>query len=447
MFDKKNVFVFGMARSGYEASKVLIKENANVTIYDSNEKQDLNHINELKSLGVKIIFGGYSFDMLNNIDLMVKNPGIKDSHELVCEAYKRNIPVINEVELAYELLPNVSIIGITGTNGKTTTTKLTYEIMKNAYADKVHLVGNIGYPLCSIVDKAKDGDIVVMEFSCQQSVNIKEFHPHVGLITNFSLAHIDMFKTYKNYKESKCKMVYNELESDIAILNSDDKDVIDCTLNAKCKKKYFSINDKRDCYLKDNTIYYDNKPVICISDIKIPGMHNVYNVMSAICIAKEYDVSDDIIKSTISNFKGVRHRLEYIDEIHGVMYYNDTESTNIKCAEIALSSFDKPIILILGGLDRGQNFDDLKSYMSNVKTIIGIGECRNRIEEFGKKLGINTYIFERLNEAFDKIQEISSAGDVVLLSPASASWDQYKECEERGDEFRNLVLKWREENE
>ena len=176
-----------------------------------------------------------------------------------------------------------------------------------------------------------------------------------------------------------------------------------------------------------------------IDDIKIKGMHNVENCMAAIMAVKEYNVSNDIIKRVISNFKGVEHRLEYVDTIDGVEYYNDTEATNIKCTQIALSSFNKPIILFLGGMERGQNFNDLTPFMNNVKAIIAIGTTRDRVEEYAKSINKEVYKYEYLNDGFSKVKEIAKSGDVVLLSPASASWDQYKECEVRGNEFKDRV--------
>ena len=209
--------------------------------------------------------------------------------------------------------------------------------------------------------------------------------------------------------------------------------------NIKSIKKYFSTKEKTNCYLKDNGIYYNDEKVIDTSIIKIPGIHNIENILGAILIAKEFKVSNDVINKVISNFNGVEHRLEFVDEIDGVRFYNDTEATNIKCTQIALSSFKEPIIVILGGLERGQNFDDLIPYSKNIKAIIGIGECRKRVEEFGKKINVVTYIHEHLKEGFKEIESIKEKGDIVLLSPASASWDQYPKCEVRGNEFKDLV--------
>ena len=441
MFENKKVLILGMARSGVAAAKTLIKRNNVVVINDIKEDHDKKIVNELEEMGCKLVLGFHPSDLLNDsFNYVIKNPGIRDDHKIIQEARNLGIPVINEVELAYNLLPDdVTLIGITGTNGKTTTTTLTYEIMHHAFGDKVHLAGNIGYPLCNILDSLKKNDIIVMEVSVQQSVNFDNFHPHIALITNYSPAHIDFLGTYENYKKTKAKMFYNQSKDDIAILNLNNKEVLEEMKNIKSNKKYFSSTEKTNCYLKDNTIYYNDEKVIDTSIIKIPGIHNIENILGAISIAKEFNVSNEVINDVIDNFYGVEHRLEYVEEIDGVKFYNDTEATNIKCTQIALSSFSKPTIIILGGLERGQNFDDLKSYIKNVKAIIGIGECRNRVKEFGEKNNISTYIHEYLKDGFKEIKNIMEEGDIVLLSPASASWDQYKECEERGKEFKELV--------
>ena len=443
MFENKKILILGMARSGVAAAKLLSKKNNKIIINDlkKEEYHDQNIIKELKNIGCEIILGTHPDDLLDeSFDYLIKNPGIRDDHQYIINARKLGITVINEVELAYELLPkDVTLIGITGTNGKTTTTTLTYEIMKKAFGKKVHLAGNIGYPLCSILDEVKKDDIIVMEVSVQQSMNIHKFHPHVALLTNFSPAHIDFLGSYENYKKVKAKMFYNQDENDIAIINLENSDSCDELKNIKSNKKYFSSKQKTNCYLLNDAIYYNNDKVLDTSIIKIPGIHNIENILGAISICKEFDVRNEVICDVISNFYGVEHRLEYVDEISGVKFYNDTEATNIKCTQIALSSFDKPIILILGGLERGQNFDDLKEYMTNVKAIIGIGECRNRVGDFGKKLNIDTFIYEHLADGFKKIINIMTKGNIVLLSPASASWDQYPECEVRGKEFKDLV--------
>mgnify|MGYP003298361044 CR=1 FL=1 len=444
MFQNNKVLILGMARSGYQAAKVLIDRGNDVYLTDmkSQEKQDVSQVNELRKLGVHLILGDNPDNLLDSsFDYLIKNPGVPIDHKYVLKAKNLGIEVINEVEMAYRLLPeDIDIIGITGTNGKTTTTTITYEIMHEAFGNRVHLAGNIGYPLSSILNDIKVGDIIVMECSCQQGENFVNFHPHVGVVTNFSEAHIDFMKTYEHYKNTKSKMFYNQHEEDIAILNYDNDDVIDEMKNIVSTKKYFSSKKKIDgCYLADGDIYYYDEKIMSIDDIKIKGIHNVENVMAAIMAVKEYNVSNEIIYKVVSNFKGVEHRLEYVDTVNGVEYYNDTEATNIKCTQIALSSFNKPTIIFLGGLERGQDFTLLSPYMKNVKAIIAIGQCRDRVAEYAKSIHKDVYIFEHLVDGFDKLNEIVYKGDVVLLSPASASWDQYKECEVRGAEFKNKV--------
>ena len=450
MFENKKILILGLARSGYQAAKLLIKRNNDVYLneFKTEDKLDKDQVEELRELGVNLIFGSHPDDLLDeSFDYLIKNPGVPIDHKYVLKARELGVEVINEVEMAYRLLPeNVSIIGITGTNGKTTTTTLTYEIMHEAYGDRVHLAGNIGYPLSSIVEDIKENDIIVMEVSCQQGENFKEFHPHVGVFTNLSEAHVDFMKTYEHYKETKARMFYKQDENDIAIMNHSNIDVMEELKNIKSIKKYFSSKESIEgCHLIDRDIYYYDEKVMSIDSIKINGMHNVENCMAAIMAVKEYDVSNEVICKVIEDFKGVEHRLEYVDTIDGVEYYNDTEATNIKCTQIALSSFKCPVILFLGGLERGQNFEELNNYMEHVKAIIAIGQCRDRVGEYAKSIGKDVYVYEHLSDGFDKVKEIVSPGDVVLLSPASASWDQYKECEIRGAEFKDKVKELKHE--
>lgn len=453
MFQNKKILILGMARSGYEAAKYLSKLDNTVVLNDGKEekKQNEAQVNELKSLGVELIFGSHPDQLLDSsFDYLIKNPGVPIDHKYVLKAKELGIEVINEVEMAYRMLPrDVTLVGITGTNGKTTTTTLTYNILKEAFKERVHLAGNIGYPLCSILDKLKKDDIIVMEVSCQQGENIKEFKPHIGLFTNIDQAHIDFMKTFEHYKEVKKRMFYNQTSEDIAILNMENEEVMKELKNIKSITKYFSSkNEINGAYVKNGIIYYYDEEVMKVSDIKIPGVHNLENCLGSMMIAKEFNVSNEIIDKVLSEFTGVEHRLEYVDTVNDVRYYNDTEATNIKCSQIALSSFSEPTTIILGGLERGQNFDDLIPFMNNVKNIIAIGQCRERVKEFGDKLSIPTYVYEKLEDGFKKSVEVTEKGGIVLLSPASASWDQYKECEIRGAEFKKYVkdMKEREKN-
>ena len=444
MFKNNKVFILGFARSGYEAAKLLIKRNCEVVLNDSKKEELLEQdkIKELRDLGVQFIFGSHPDDVLDSsFDYLIKNPGVPIDHKYVLKARELGIEVINEVEMAYRLLPKgIKIIGITGTNGKTTTTTLTYKILHNYFQDKVVLAGNIGYPLCSVLNDLNKDSILVMEVSCQQLENMSQFHPNVAVMTNLSPAHIDFLKSFENYKNVKTKLFQNQTSEDIAILNIDNDDVIKQTINILSHKEYFSSRDViHGCCLKGRDIYYYDEKIMSRDDIFIAGIHNVENCMAAIMVAKHFMVPNDVIVKTISEFKGVEHRLEYVDTVQDRKFYNDTEATNIKCTQIALSSFNHPTIIILGGLDRGQDFMELAPYMKYVKSIIAIGQCRDRVYQFGNDMNIPTYSYEFLRDGFQKCIEVSSPGDIILLSPASASWDQYKECEVRGDEFKNYV--------
>lgn len=449
MFKNNKILILGFARSGYEAAKVLIKRGNTVVLNDAKQEEvlDKSKIKELRDMGVQFVFGSHPDDLLDNsFDYLIKNPGVPIDHKYVLKANDLGIEVINEVEMCYRLLPKgIKLISITGTNGKTTTTTITYNILKNAFGDRVVLAGNIGYPLSSVLDKLTSDSILVMEISCQQLENMSKFNPNIAVMTNLSPAHIDFLKSYDNYKRVKAKLFQNQSENDIAILNNEDEDVLNVTNNIKSTKKYFSGDNKIEgCYLENNCIYYYGEKVISCDDILIVGKHNIENCMAAIMIAKELNVKNSVIKDTISEFKGVEHRLEYVDTVNKCRFYNDTEATNIKCCQIALSSFDKPIILFLGGMERGQDFMELKPYMKNVKAVIAIGQCRDRVVDFCNELNINNYCFEFLKDGFNKCIDLMSPGDVVLLSPASASWDQYKECEVRGQEFKDLVASLKE---
>ena len=450
MFKDKKILILGMARSGYEAAKVLVGRGNTIILNDggSRDKQDASKVKELEELGITLIFENHPDDLLDaSFDYLIKNPGIRNDHKYVVKAQELGIEVINEAEMAFRLLPDdVILIGITGTNGKTTTTTLTYEMIKKS-GKRVHLAGNIGYPLCSFLDKLKSGDIIVMEVSCQQLANMKEFRPHIALMTNLSEAHIDFFGSYDEYKRVKLKLFAKQTDADIAILNIENDDVMKGTCNIKSNVKYFS--SKREingAYLLDDKLYYYDEFIMNRDEFLLRGNHNVENALGAMMIAKEVGVDNESIVSVLKTFTGVRHRLEFINKVNDVSYYNDTEATNTKCTTIALSSFDKNVILILGGLERGQDFHDLDNFIRPVKEIVGIGECRDRVKEYGDSIGIKTNTFEKLSEAMIYINSIVEDGDTVLLSPASASWDQYKQCEDRGDEFRDIVMRLKDDN-
>lgn len=447
MFENNKILILGFARSGYEAAKFLAKRGNTVILNDAKEeeKQDKNKVEELKELGVNFIFGSHPDDLLDSsFDYLIKNPGVPIDHKYVLKARELGIEVINEVEMAYRLIPkdkNIKVIGITGTNGKTTTTTLIYEFLKQD-GRRVHLTGNIGYPLCGFLDKLQENDIIVMETSCQQLENTDLYNPDVAVLTNIDVAHLEFMKTYEHYKEVKAKIFKNHDSNHVAIINMENKESIKISKNIKSTVKYFSSkNVINGAYIKDRFIYYYDEKVVSLDDIRLKGMHNYENIMCAIMATKEFGIKNDSIVTVLKNFNGVEHRLEFVREVNGVKYYNDTEATNIKCTQIALKSFDEKTILILGGYERGQDFNELKDFTKNVKAIVAIGQCRARVKEFGDSMNIPTYEYERLSEGFEKCVDLADENDVVLLSPASASWDQYKQCEDRGAEFKELVNK------
>lgn len=445
MFENKKIFILGMARSGYEVSKFLAKRNNNIVLNDGSYSQNIEHIKELEDLGVKVILGSHPDDLFDDsFDYLIKNPGVPIDHKYVLKAKELGVPVINEVEMAYQMIPkdkNIKIVSITGTNGKTTTTTLIYEMIKRS-GRRVHLAGNIGYPLSSKLELLEDNDIIVLEISCQQLENVDTFRPDVAVMTNIDVAHIEFMKTYEHYKEVKSRIIRNMDSNNVAIVNGECDELLNTIKDFDVNFKYFS--SKRDnvaSYLKDNAIYYLDEKIIDVEDIKLIGVHNYENIMAAVSAVKEFGVDNDSIIDVLTTFTGVTHRLEFVRNYNGVLFYNDTEATNIKCTQIALNSFNKPTIVILGGYERGQDFNDLKDFSSNIKAIVAIGACRNRVKEFAENINVPVYVYERLGEAMNGILDIMVSGDVVLLSPASASWDQYKQCEDRGDEFKEFVNK------
>ncbi len=442
MCDLKKAFVLGMARSGYEAAKLLISKGYNVIINDSKQDQNPDHIEELNELGVEIHLGSHPDDIFDStFDLLVKNPGIPNNHTYVKKATEYNIPVINELELAFRYFPKgVKIIGVTGTNGKTTTTTIIYKLLIEA-GKPAYLMGNIGFPVCSFVPQLKPNDIAVMEVSDHQLCNVIEYKTDISVLTNISQAHLDFHGSYGAYKNMKKRIFNHHTESDLSILNLDDEESLNLAANIESTRKYFSsrsINDNGASII-DDYICYNNEKIIGLKDLKLKGRHNHENVMAAIAVVKEFDVDNEAIIRVLSSFGGVAHRLEYVTTINNIDFYNDSKATNITSTQIALSSFDNPTILLMGGLDRGHSFSGLKDYLKNTKFIVSYGQTKDRICDFAIEIGIPCKAFDSLEDATSEAYSHALAGDVVLLSPACASWDQYENFEIRGDIFKKYV--------
>ena len=439
MFENKKIFILGMARSGYEAAKLLSDYNNEIIVTDGKEQKE-ELVSELKSLGVKVIITSDQLSLLDDsFDYVIKNPGIKYDNPVVVKAKELGIKVINEVEMAYSFLDkSVNIIGVTGSNGKTTTTTLISEFMKNSF-DNVYLGGNIGIPLSNFVRDIKPNSYLVLEISDHQLCDMYNFKTNVSVLTNITPTHLDFHKSYEVYQMTKKKIFNNHTSDDLAVINKDDEVSMKITDDIKSTKVYYGHDKTNLAYYDEEGIYYDGKLVIKLDDIILKGKHNYQNIMGAIIAVKKYGVTNEVIQKVLKEFKGVEHRLEYVDTINGVTYYNDSKATNCVSTITALNSFNQPTILLLGGYDRGHSFHDLDDSMKNVKCVVCFGETKNRIEEFCNDLNIRCYKNDTLKEAMNVVKDICTPGDVVLLSPACASWDQYDRFEDRGDEFKKLV--------
>ena len=441
MFRNKKIFILGMARSGYAAAKLLKKYNNEILITDKNDQNE-EQLKELEALGVKFIKTDTPEELLDSsFDYVIKNPGIRIDHLVCLKANELKISVTNEVEVAFYFLPkDIKIIGISGSNGKTTTTTLIYSILKKAGFPAI-LGGNIGYPVSSLVEVTKEKDILVLEISSHQLHDIINFKTDISVLTNLSEVHIDHFGTYDYYKAQKVRIFNNHTKNDIAIVNKEDKDTEAYLDTINSSKIFFSSENTADTCIKNNAIYYKEEKVLELKDVLLKGKHNYENIMCAISVAKQFDVANEIILDVLKDFKGVEHRLEYVDTVNGRKFYNDSKATNVKSTQIALSAFSEPTILLLGGLDRGHSFEGLKEYLKNTKKIVAFGETKNRIKEFADKEKIECTVVDTLKEAVEVSFNSSDVGDVILLSPACASWDQYKCFEDRGIEFKECVKK------
>lgn len=441
MFENKEILILGMARSGYEAAKYLSKYKNHIVVTDTKEQEEEKK-EELKNLGVTVVITENQEDLVQgNLDYMIKNPGIKYDNPCVLKAKKLGIPVINELELAYHFLnKDVKIIGVTGSNGKTTTVTLIYRILKEV-GFPVYLGGNIGTPLTQFVDEIEKNAILVLEISDHQLCDMYDFKTDISVLTNiYSEVHIDFHDSFERYVEMKKRIFNHHTKENIAILNKENQYSIDLVPNISSKKFYFSKKEAdADIFIKENAIYNQQGKIIDIESILLKGEHNLENSMAAILVAKQFSVSNTIIQKILTTFPGVEHRIEFVKSKEGVAYYNDSKSTNNKATEIALRSFATPVLLIMGGLNRNLPFDELKDSMEYVKEVLCYGETKDQIKDFCMQNGIKCFVFENLEEATKKASSDAEVGDTVLLSPACASWDQYKNFEERGEEFKKMV--------
>lgn len=439
MYENKNILVLGLARSGYAVAKLLLSNGAKVTINDVDCEQDEKVVLELKKLGATLILGSHPKDLLENqFDLIVKNPGIPLTHTYVRQAKQKEIEITTEIEVAYNCMSDAKYIAITGTNGKTTTSTLIYELLCKTTSN-VYLVGNIGNPISNYYDVYNSETIFVVEISAQQLIDCKNFHANIAILTNLSEAHMEFFESKNLYYQNKLAVFNNMKENDLAIINASCVDSLALTFDILPQKKYFSTLEIVDGgYFDDNTLVV-NDTRISVDILKIVGKHNYQNILCAILCVKEFGVSDVTIIDVLENFKGVEHRVEFVRSVNGVKYYNDSKCTNIDACKVALSSFNVNTFLILGGLERGQDFDELVPNMNYVNSVYCYGETKERIKEVFDKYKIETIVCNNLHEATLKASEDAIYGSIVLFSPACASWDQFENFEQRGEEFKFFV--------
>lgn len=439
----KKVLVVGLARSGMAAIRVLKKLGAEVTLSESKKKDDIKEIGFLNENNVEIV-GQDMAVFERDFDLVVKNPGVPYRSPMMQKLQERNIPVITEIELAYQVAKPQHYIAITGTNGKTTTSTLTYEILRRAFPGKAHLCGNIGIPLCEIVMEnglmEEGGHYIALEISNFQLVNIDKFRPEVATIINLTPDHIDFMGSLDNYYKSKTEVYRNMAGNDVFLLNTDDPVVKEYTdrYPVKCAKESFSTDSQSaDCIAKDGYLEIKGEKIIPLNAIKIVGKHNLQNVMIAVSAAKAIGISNDVILDAVSSFKGVEHRIEFVREIDGVKYYNDSKGTNTDATITALKAFDRGVILLVGGFEKGLPMDEMKKHLGCVKKIIGFGACGARLVH--DLVGEDGIVVTTLDEAVAEANKIAESGDTVLLSPTTSSFDQYTCFEERGDHFKKII--------
>lgn len=439
-FPYKNILVVGLAKSGSAAAKLFHDSGINVKVNDLKADENDHYLQELKSLGISVVTGSHPLDMLDNVDLVVKNPGIPYENPLLEEALNREIPIITEVELAGRLAEN-QIVGITGSNGKTTTTTLVFEMFKKN-GENVKLAGNIGAVATEVAREAADDDLLIMELSSFQLMGIETFKPRISIFLNLFEAHLDYHHTFENYKEAKANIFMNQGPDDLLIFNKDDKTVTGLVQQASAKKIPFSIKSKHieGAWVDERYVYFKEEKIIGLEEIVLVGSHNLENILAAVAAAKLSGVRNDSIQKVLRSFSGVKHRLQFVKKIKGRFFYNDSKATNILATSRALASFQKPVILLAGGLDRGNDFDELIPHLSNVKSLVLFGETASKLEETGKNVGIPSSVkVKDMEEAVNVAFNLSKEGDTILLSPACASWDQYKTFEERGDLFIEKV--------
>ena len=450
---KQNILILGATlRSGVSIANTLydINRTFNVNIKyalsDSKTEEQLkDSIEALKDKDIKLFFGNQDISILDNITLIIISPGIPHTIPIVEEAKRRNIKIIGEIEFAYNFIPNRNYIAVTGTDGKTTTVTLIHEIIKSY--KKARLLGNVGNTFSKEIETIEPDEDIILELSSFQLETVEKFHAHIAAILNIAEDHLDRYKDIEDYFNTKKNIIINQNKNDFLVLNYDNiyTNIWYNELNGNSKSKLltFSLKSKfATIYYneEDEYIYYENEKLFSIANKKLIGKHNIANILAAVLICLKDGIPADNIEKVVNNFKGIEHRVELVGEINGVKYINDSKATSMNSVMSALKSFDKDIILIMGGRNKNIDFTPLNSIVNaRVKKLILMGEAANVLSDmlhFDNKI-----IVRDLTDAFNYASSIAISGDTVLLSPGCTSFDMFKNYEERGKYFKSLVYK------
>lgn len=446
----RRVLVVGLARSGVAAAKLLLRLGAQVTANDSKTAEQLGEAAaELAALPLSLRLGEAAGELLEGQDMVVISPGIPYAAAFVERALKRGIEVIGEVELAARACV-CPLIAITGTNGKTTTTTLTGEILKSAGLE-TYVVGNIGYPFSSVADQAGPEGCVVCEISSFQCESMRAYHPHIGAVLNISEDHLNRHGDMRTYVAMKRRIFQNQTEDDFAVLNLDDPVCREMAKGLRAHTAYFSRTQEPPfgAFVREGEIILrldgPEMRILPCEEMCIPGPHNLENALAATVMAGLMGVPPDVIAKTLRSFQGVEHRIEFVREFEGVRYIDDTKGTNVDATQMAIRAMRAPTLLILGGSDKNVDFTPLAKAIQEsgrIEGVVLIGETANKIEAALNAVGYKSYVHEgySMERAVARCRSMAKPGNNVLLSPACASFDMFSNCEQRGDVFKKLVM-------
>ncbi len=448
---EKTILVAGGGISGIAAAALLEKHQIRYILYDSKEELDKEELaKKLREAGAgepKLLLGAFDESLCDQVDLAVLSPGIPTDQPFVNSLREKGIPVWGEIELAF-YFEKGTVAAITGTNGKTTTTALVGEIMK-LYYEKVFVVGNIGIPYTSVAGDTTAESVTVAEISSFQLETVHQFRPHVTAILNVTPDHLNRHYTMENYENAKLAITKNQTVADVCVLNYDNEITRAFGGRVQAQTVFFSREQKleKGVYLDETggvILYNDGdkeQPVCEIAKMQLLGGHNVENVMAAIAVSAAMNVPLDVIREGVYSFRAVEHRIEFVKEVKGVTYYNDSKGTNTDAAIKGIEAMVRPTVLIAGGYDKKSPYDDwIEACLGRMKSLILIGQTAPKIAETAEKHGFTHIIFaDSLQEAVQTAAKEAQAGDAVLLSPACASWGMFKNYEERGRLFKEYV--------